>query len=99
MVRPSRGEAMPRRGPVTGAGADDPPRSAAGADAPAVGTVRAAGHPAAARGPEELPGAVALAASLPRTASQAFGRHNAELPLEYVGRWGRAYSEETLTPF
>jgi hypothetical protein len=41
----------------------------------------------------------ALAASLPRTASQAFGRHSPEQPLEYVGRWGRAYSEETLTPF
>jgi hypothetical protein len=41
----------------------------------------------------------ALAASLPRTASQAFGRHSADEPLEYVGRWGSAYSEETLTPF
>lgn len=41
----------------------------------------------------------ALAASLPRTASQAFGRHSADEPLEYVGRWGAAYSEETLTPF
>jgi hypothetical protein len=41
----------------------------------------------------------ALAASLPRTASQAFGRHSADEPLEYVGRWGRAYSDETLTPF
>lgn len=41
----------------------------------------------------------ALAASLPRTASQAFSRHSADEPLAYVGRWGRAYSEETLTPF
>jgi len=41
----------------------------------------------------------ALAASLPRCASQAFGRHNASEPLEYVGRWGKARSEETLTPF
>ena len=40
-----------------------------------------------------------LAASLPRTASQSFGRHSLEQPLEYVGRWGRAYSEESLTPF
>jgi hypothetical protein len=41
----------------------------------------------------------AVAASVPRTASQAFGRHSAQEPLEYVGRWGRARSEETLTPF
>jgi hypothetical protein len=41
----------------------------------------------------------AVAASLPRTASQAFGRHSSERPLEYVGRWGRAHSDETLTPF
>jgi hypothetical protein len=41
----------------------------------------------------------AVVASLPRTASQAFGRHSPEDPLEYVGRWGRAYSEESLTPF
>jgi len=41
----------------------------------------------------------ALAASSPRCASQAFGRHNAEDPLEYVGRWGKAHSEETPTPF
>jgi len=40
-----------------------------------------------------------IAASLPRTASQAFGGHSAEEPLEYVGRWGRAYSDESLTPF
>src|SRR5450631_1775054 len=40
-----------------------------------------------------------IAASLPRTASQAFGRHSAQEPLEYVGRWGKAHSEETLTPF
>ena len=40
-----------------------------------------------------------LAASLPRCASQAFGRHNAGEPLEYVGRWGKAHREETLTPF
>jgi hypothetical protein len=40
-----------------------------------------------------------IAASLPRTASQAFARHSAQQPLEYVGRWGRARSEETLTPF
>ena len=41
----------------------------------------------------------ALAASLPRCASQAFGRHSPQQPLEYVGRWGKAHSEETLTPF
>ena len=41
----------------------------------------------------------AVASSLPRTASQAFGRHRAQQPLEYVGRWGKVYSEETLTPF
>jgi hypothetical protein len=41
----------------------------------------------------------AVAASLPRTASQAFGRHSPEEPLKYVGRWGKAYGEETLTPF
>jgi hypothetical protein len=41
----------------------------------------------------------ALAASLARTACQAFGRHSLQRPLEYVGRWGKAYSEETLTPF
>jgi len=40
-----------------------------------------------------------LAASLPRCACQAFGRHSPEEPLEYVGRWGKAHSEETLTPF
>jgi hypothetical protein len=40
-----------------------------------------------------------IAASLPRTASQAFARHSNEQPLEYVGRWGRARSEESLTPF
>jgi hypothetical protein len=40
-----------------------------------------------------------IAASLPRTASQAFARHTAQEPLEYVGRWGRARSQETLTPF
>ncbi len=41
----------------------------------------------------------AVAASLPRTASQAFSRHRPEQPLEYVGRWGRARSDQTLTPF
>ena len=41
----------------------------------------------------------AVASSLARTASQAFGRHSPQEPLEYVGRWGKAYSEETLTPF
>jgi hypothetical protein len=41
----------------------------------------------------------AVAASLPRVASQAFGRHSADQPLDYVGRWGKAYSEETLTAF
>jgi len=41
----------------------------------------------------------ALAASLPRCASQAFGRHSPQQPLEYVGRWGKAGSEETLSPF
>lgn len=41
----------------------------------------------------------AVAASLPRTASQAFGRHSPEEPLRYVGRWGEAYSEASLTPF
>ena len=41
----------------------------------------------------------ALGASLPRCASQAFGRHSPQQPLEYVGRWGKSRSEETLTPF
>ena len=41
----------------------------------------------------------ALAASLPRCASQALGRHSPQQPLEYVGRWGKAHSEETLTAF
>ena len=41
----------------------------------------------------------AIAASLPKVASQAFGRQSAAQPLQYVGRWGRAYSEQTLTAF
>jgi hypothetical protein len=41
----------------------------------------------------------AAAASLPRTASQAFGRQGPDDPLRYVGRWGEAYSEASLTPF
>ena len=41
----------------------------------------------------------AIAASLPKVASQAFGRHSPDEPLQYVGRWGRAHSEQTLTAF
>ncbi|MGA2924656.1 MAG: hypothetical protein ABSG43_01480 [Solirubrobacteraceae bacterium] len=41
----------------------------------------------------------AIAASLPKVASQAFGRHSPDEPLRYVGRWGRAYGERTLTAF
>jgi hypothetical protein len=41
----------------------------------------------------------AIAASLPRTATKAFGRHSANEPLEYVGRWGRARSQTSLTAF
>ncbi len=41
----------------------------------------------------------AITASLPKVASQAFGRHSPDEPLQYVGRWGRAYSEQTLTAF
>ena len=41
----------------------------------------------------------AIAASLPKVASQAFGRHSPDEPLQYVGRRGKAYSEQTLTAF
>ena len=65
----------------------------------AVGAVRAARHPSAARGAEGVPVRSRSRRAYRVCASQAFGRHSPQQPLEYVGRWGKAHSEETLTPF
>jgi len=89
-------------GPVPERRAQGKPRRAAGGS----GRVRQRSGPCGQPGTGERLAAqkafrvpFALAASLPRCASQAFGRHSPEQPLEYVGRWGQACSDETLTPF